>query len=172
MEAEQKAKGLVNVDGKWISPAEAERMRQEGIRKQVEGEAAAGGAGETPQKAEASGETPVPEIINNLPAELQQQALEGLKRQKSIQVSQIQVVSRGGGQSVLKGTVTNRSDSFAQSVDLEITSYDDAGEVVDFQRVSAVNLKPGDSKPLNVPVNIESRLIKRTATSVASVDWR
>lgn len=172
LEAEQKTKGLVNVDGKWVSPAEAERMRQDEIRKQAEGQAASPTTGETPPAAETSEETPAPEILDNLPPELQQQARERLQRQKSIQVSQIQVESRGSDQSALRGTVVNKSDFFAQSVDLEITSYGDTGEVIDLQRVNVANLGPGESKPLNVPIRVDSKLIKRTATNVASVNWR
>jgi hypothetical protein len=171
-EAEQKEKGLVNVDGKWVSPAEAERVKQQATRKQIEAQAA-GTAGEAAEKPEESEETPVPEIINELPnEELKKQALEGLERQKKIEVSQIQVKSLGGNQSAFTGTVTNRSDTFAQRVDLEIRNYDDAGEIVDVQTTSVMSLKPGESKALDVPVRLDSSLIKQTKALIVSVEWR
>jgi hypothetical protein len=166
-EADQKAKGLLNVDGKWISVGEAEARRQEQIRQEVQqqNQSAAGTEPETSEEFE------IPEYVEDLPEDKKELVLEELKRQQEIEVLNVQVVQLGGDQVQVKGTVINKSDTVAKAVELEIESFDEQGEVLELESARVSFLRPGESGSFTAPLKTSAELVKNASVRILSVRW-
>jgi hypothetical protein len=169
LEMEQKAKGLVKIGDEYLSPAEMERREQQGIRAEIERQRAARTAEETPEPSE---EPELPEFVQGLPEEQKQLYIESMKRLKNIEVGQTRVESDRPGQTVLAGTVTNRDEGFAGTIDLEVRCSDEAGEVISVESARVFSLKPGESGSFFVTARVDKEFIKRTDVRVVSAVWR
>ncbi len=170
LEAEQRAKGLVKVGDEHLSAAEVERREQEGIRTEIERQrAAAAAAKEAPKPPE---EPELPDFVRGLSDEEKQLYIQDLKRMKNIQVGSVAVDSDRPGQTVLRGTVTNRDEAVAGRIDIEVRCYDEAGEVISLDNAKVYSLKPGDSGSYFVTTNVDKEFIKRTDARVVGVLWR
>jgi hypothetical protein len=169
-ENEQRAKGLVKIGDEWVSPAEAEKRRQEGIRQQIEAAPpkSTGAEADTQASTEEEG---LPEFFQNLNEEEKQQFIENRQRMEKIEVSDVRLDSVGGA-TVVKGTIANKGDIAVRRVEFEIIGYNEADEVILSDRGRAGNLEPGDATSLYVPVRVESELVKRTEVRILDVSFR
>jgi hypothetical protein len=166
--AEQKAKGLINMDGQWVSPAEAEARRQQQILQQVQsGEVEAS----MDEQAGAEEEVEEPEFLGDLDPEQRDLFMEDLKRQQKIKVAQVQIIAIEGVNAAVKGTVTNGSDSTAKNIEIEIECYDENGEMIDAESAVVSALKPGESGSFRTTLGVEAEFIKQTKARVINAQW-
>ncbi|MBI5119196.1 hypothetical protein HZA56_22240 [Candidatus Poribacteria bacterium] len=164
---EQKAKGLVDFGGKWVTPAEAEAARQESVRQQVQAQQAAQAAAKRP----ISEETELPAFVRSLPPDQKQAYMERLKRVGLIEISQVRARPQSRNVTLLTGMVTNKSKDYMRRIDLEIQCIGENDQVLftDTSRVDRLN--PDTSGAFNVSVRIDSSLIKRTQVRVVDLTW-
>ena len=167
-EAEQKAKGLIEVDGKWLSVGEAEARRQQQIQQQVQRQRQQAAA---EKETEATEEIELPEYADDLTEEQKALLREDLKRREKITVGKIQMVDLGSGRVQLKGMVTNGSDMTANEIALQITFYGEDGQVLDFEDTTVYSVQPGATGSFHAMSSVDAELIKRTEAEILSVNW-
>ncbi len=170
LDAEQKAKGMVNVGGEWMTPAQVEAARQESVRQQIQVQRQAEADAE--EAAEGAPEEELPPEFQDMPEELRAANLENLRRQKQIVVSQVLVESQGAGRSVVRGTVINGSNALAGSVTLIIRAYGDAEEPILTDTAKVGSVAPNRSAILYKTIRLSADLIKRVEVNVHNVDWK
>lgn len=167
-EASQKEKGLVKVDGEWISPGEAEARRQQELSREAQSvqqkQASA-------TQEEAPEELKLPPYWDDLSDEQREVVRENLKRQQKIKVKQVEVTTLGT-QTGAKGTVMNGSDAAVARVELEISCFNENGDLIDVQRTTLYSLKPGKNESFYSPLRVPASFIKRVEANVTSVTWR
>lgn len=164
-EREQRAKGLEKMGERWISPAEAEAMRQRAILEE-ETEQVSPEEGESVAPAE---ETGLPDFIMNMPEEQREQYLSNVKK---IEVGTVSTDPVGAGQTRVRGEVTNGSEYLAQSVRVDISCYNETGEKIYSGSQVLRNVKSNQSKRLNVSIPVNSRDIKRLDVRVVDAILR
>ncbi len=169
-EAEQKKQGLIEVDGEWMSPGEAEARRQQQILQQVESKQEQKSA---PEETPAAENLDLPENFDDLSDEAKQLVMEDAKRRQQIEVGQVTVFTLSGGtQAGAKGTVTNGSDITAKSITIEIQCFDENGNPLGTRTTTVTTLKPGETGSFNTPLRIPAALIKTTSVRVPEVNWK
>ncbi len=164
---EQKAKGLVEIDGKWMTPAEAEAARQENVRQQVQAQQAAQAAKPPP----ASEEPELPSFVQNLPPAQREAYLERLKRIKMIDVSNVRSQAQSRELTLVKGTVTNKSKNFMRRIDLQIQGFGENDQVLFTETTRVQRIGPDESGAFNVSVRVANDLIKRKEARVVDMVW-
>jgi hypothetical protein len=167
-EEEQKAKGLINVNGRWISAGEAEKQRQQQIQQQIKNQ-------QKNAQAEQESEEPeveLPDYFDQLDSAQQEVVLDELKRQQELQVGSLQVTSIKSGEATVKGTVTNGSEMTASSIDIIVQCYGENDELLGSEDAVVVSVRPGESGYFYVPIGVDAQLIKRTDARIVSVRWQ
>ncbi|UCD57079.1 MAG: hypothetical protein JSV16_14890 [Candidatus Hydrogenedentota bacterium] len=163
LEKELETKGLVKEGGEWVSPAEAEKMREEEIRRQIREEQAAREAEET-----VAPEVPeLPDFVRDLTESEKEQYIAAIE---TIEVSQIRTRPQSRTVTILTCEVRNRGEESARKVLLDIEVYDRAGEVVYAQSASVVNVSPDESKWLQVSMRVGDEFIDRVEVRVVDVE--
>jgi len=164
----QKAKGLINVDGRWISAGEAERQRQQQIQQQIKNQQKK----VQPKQESEEPEVELPDYFDQLDSAQQEVVLEELKRQKELQVGSLQVSSIKSGEATVKGTVTNGSEMTASSIDIIVQCYGENDELLGAEDAVVVSVRPGESGYFYVPIGVDAQFIKRAEARIVSVRWQ
>ncbi len=197
-EAVQMRKGLVKVDGgTWVSITEAEKMREDEIRKHTEEEKAvdepeqtaaetegSGAAreekavnepGEAAQKTEGPTAATSPKIIIDLPdeakeiIELQFKKLEPMSRNAGAIEHMMRSFMKENG--VKEGmsvlTITNKTD-MCVGFESYIEAYNDAGEMTMGMQFDIGSLQPYESVPADIPLTND---MKEVRISFEELEW-
>lgn len=167
-EREQQAKGLINVNGEWVTPMEIERRRQRNIEQRVQGE---GSAQPEATGAEEESEIEVPEIVEGLSTERQEAYIESLERQKQLEISQIRTDPQGARTTILTGRVLNKSDRTARKIYLEIVGYDQNGEEIVYETSQVSGVAPKKLGRIHVPLRIENEFLDKTEIRIIDAEW-
>jgi hypothetical protein len=165
-EKEQRDKGFVQVGDRWVFPAEAEKMRQEGIRQQIKADENARKAKETPPPPE---EPELPEYLDRMPDAVKKAYVEDIRK---IDVSQIRTASQSQSQTNVTARIKNNGEFRALVVNVQIQCYDENNELIYADTARVTGVDPDGTGSVYSPVPLESSLIKRVEVNVVGVEWQ
>jgi len=170
-EKQQRDKGLVQEGDRWITRKEKAELEQEAIRSKIKAQEAARASAARQAAAEAkeAEEVEEPDFLQDMTDEERRQYKEDIKK---VALEGMNAVRLGGNAMMMKGRVTNNGQFTAARIYLEIIFYDKNGETLaaDYEKVT--NLGPGQSKKLNLPVNVPADLVGSSKMRVTGVEWR
>lgn len=169
---EKRAKGLVRYEGKWMTPAEAEteRKKKAASGAELEEEAAPPEEGVAPPEGEVAptGEEKVEGAAGPPPKPA------GPARSDIVvsDLNMVEATNKSAGFPRLQGQVINNGTAGATLIRIFVTIYDNQGQVVWVKDVTVNNLKPGETRPITINLNLSKEKIGTYEVNLGQVFWK